>query len=312
MMSTEPDLPSAGQQKTTEDRAATAVEPPSSIDSDASQKPSNAAAGTVIHVPRPTSLQKHLLLSAIRLVRRFRRRHWSVLMLTKGLCVKYGSRIDLAEAKSMLFIARHTSIPVPTVHFAFVYDDCTYILMERIHGQPIGIDWINRPHASRQRILENLKDMITEMRKLQAHIDANSICSVTGGSLYDPRLPTITRKFGPFGGVQDFHNYLRNGMQSHTDETVSKLISMHKKHWGAPTFTHGDLSSLNILVNGDKIAGIIDWETAGWYPSYWEYTTACQVNPHSLFWRDEIDGYLEPWADALEMEHLRQRYFGDY
>jgi len=33
-------------------------------------------------------------------------------------------------------------------------------------------------------------------------------------------------------------------------------------------FTHGDLSSLNVLVRGDQIVGIIDWETAGWYPSY--------------------------------------------
>lgn len=35
-------------------------------------------------------------------------------------------------------------------------------------------------------------------------------------------------------------------------------------------FTHGDLSSLNILARVDDIVGIIDWETAGWYPSYWE------------------------------------------
>lgn len=48
-------------------------------------------------------------------------------------------------------------------------------------------------------------------------------------------------------------------------------------------FTHGDLSRLNILARGDDIVGIIDWETAGWYPSYWEYTTACQVNPQNSF-----------------------------
>jgi RIO-like serine/threonine protein kinase len=48
-------------------------------------------------------------------------------------------------------------------------------------------------------------------------------------------------------------------------------------------FIHGDLSSLNIIVRGDTIVGLIDWQTAGWYPSYWEYTTASPVNLQNFF-----------------------------
>ncbi|KAF9230802.1 hypothetical protein BU15DRAFT_56867 [Melanogaster broomeanus] len=36
-------------------------------------------------------------------------------------------------------------------------------------------------------------------------------------------------------------------------------------------FTHGDLLSGNILVDGSRITAIIDWETAGFYPEFWEY-----------------------------------------
>lgn len=61
---------------------------------------------------------------------------------------------------------------------------------------------------------------------------------------------------------------------------------------GRTVLTHGDLSSLNILAHGDDIVGIVDWATAGWYPSYWEYTTACQVNPQSSIWRSETDHFL--------------------
>jgi len=90
---------------------------------------------------------------------------------------------------------------------------------------------------------------------------------------------------------------------------VSKLIALQDKAWPPPVFTHGDLSSLNILVRGDKITGIIDWETAGWYPSYWEYTTASQVSSMNYFWR-EIDKFLDPMHEELEMETIRQKYFG--
>ncbi|KAG8156826.1 hypothetical protein KVR01_013239 [Diaporthe batatas] len=36
-------------------------------------------------------------------------------------------------------------------------------------------------------------------------------------------------------------------------------------------FTHGDLTPRNIIVEGSRVAGIIDWEDSGWFPDYWEY-----------------------------------------
>lgn len=88
-------------------------------------------------------------------------------------------------------------------------------------------------------------------------------------------------------------------------------MELQDRPWPPPVFTHGDLSSLNILVRSDEVVGIIDWETAGWYPSYWEYTTACQVNPRNPFWREQIDKFLEPMPGELEMDQVRLKYFGD-
>ena len=39
-------------------------------------------------------------------------------------------------------------------------------------------------------------------------------------------------------------------------------------------FTHGDIAPRNILVSNDlekTVLGIVGWESAGWYPAYWEY-----------------------------------------
>lgn len=40
--------------------------------------------------------------------------------------------------------------------------------------------------------------------------------------------------------------------------------------WPLPVFTHADLNPFNILLRGDKVVGIIDWEFAGWYLHYWD------------------------------------------
>jgi hypothetical protein len=89
------------------------------------------------------------------------------------------------------------------------------------------------------------------------------------------------------------------------------MIALQDGRQWALKFTHGDLSSLNILARGDNIVGIIDWETAGFLPEYLEYTSACQVNPRNLFWREEVEKFIGPMPAAWEMGKIRRKYFGD-
>ncbi|OCK80832.1 hypothetical protein K432DRAFT_296821, partial [Lepidopterella palustris CBS 459.81] len=67
--------------------------------------------------------------------------------------------------------------------------------------------------------------------------------------------------------------------------------------------------SMNVLVKGDNIEGIIDQDTAGWCPKYWEYATAYDVITYNEFWKDKIGKFLEEYPEAVEMEQLRQKYF---
>ncbi|OBT43651.1 hypothetical protein VE00_05218 [Pseudogymnoascus sp. WSF 3629] len=210
----------------------------------------------------------------------------------------------------MQFIRQHTSIPVPRIICSFTHKGWTYIVMERIRGDMIGRGWTSRADESKSKILSQLKEMVSDMRRIAPPNLA--VSNVDGGILYDSRIYGPMR-FGPFQNIQDFHKHLRGGLETHVDnpDDVSELIAWHEGPWSAPVFTHGDLSNLNILARGDEVVGIIDWETAGWYPIYWEYTTASHVNPQNLFWKEEVDRFLEPMPKELAMEEIRQKYFGD-
>ncbi|KAL4948776.1 kinase-like protein [Aspergillus filifer] len=204
--------------------------------------------------------------------------HGNVVMVTDKLCVRYWRRVHLSEASTMRFVSQHTTIPAPEVLCAFEHSGMVYIMMERINGDMLGKGWL----------LSQLADM-------------EGTASVDRASLYDCRVPGNSLRFGPFGTVQDFYQHLQRDMEfdPRLDTEVQDLFKQQDNTWPL-SFTHGDLSSLNILARGDDIVGVIDWETAGWYPSYWEYTCAHQ-----------IDKFLQPMPEKLAMEQTRQKYFGD-
>lgn len=51
-------------------------------------------------------------------------------------------------------------------------------------------------------------------------------------------------------------------------------------------FTHGDFKAHNVLVGYDgHLSGLLDWESAGWYPEYWEFTTAMRFGKESWWFQ---------------------------
>jgi serine/threonine protein kinase len=219
----------------------------------------------------------------------------------------------------MKFVAEHTSIPVSKVYCSFVYKDRAFILMERIRGDAIPNAWGKLPEAARQKVYSQLEEMIHELRALEPSPETG-VQNCLGGELFDSRI-TRCPTFGPFKTIQDFHFSLRDGLTptagaKHNIEEgewqdIEKMVAMQDSSWPPPVFTHGDLNPANIIVRGDKVVGIIDWEFAGWYPHYWEYTSAWYGNVTRTDWRDAIDRFLEPFPAELVMEGTRNRWWGE-
>ncbi len=219
----------------------------------------------------------------------------------------------------MRFVAENTSIPVPKVYSAFEHGGRTYILMERIHGTTLCDAWFHRPEAARARILSQLKAMVAQLRDIPPPDGFRGVADVAGGPIYDQRLP-VKSFWGPFPTTDAFHKELRLGHETEdfNEHQLSnlpglpELIAFQRQPWTTPAFTHGDLSSMNIMAREGDVVAILDWETAGWMPPYWEYTSDWHVNPQNMFWQAEVDKFITPLPHALEMEIIRRNYYGDF
>lgn len=239
-----------------------------------------------------------------------------VIFVSSRLCIKSTPFGSLAEAETLHFVSQNTTIPVPKVYCAFVRKGRVYILMRRIKGQSLFHGWVYRPQESKDKIIKSLGAIVEQLQNLP-NPKKGAVCNVSGGPIYDQRLPNESF-WGPFPTVHDFHVQLSGGLATRAAPTVwprdlDKLLSFYEEScWPDSVLTHGDLSASNIMADGDKIVGIVDWETAGWMPPYWEYTSAWNVNPYNKFWQEEVEKFIPPMPEALEMETIRRKYFGDF
>jgi hypothetical protein len=237
------------------------------------------------------------------------------LMTVFDWCIKVTPGGSLSEANAMRFVAQHTSVPVPRVHWVFVHKGKTYLVMSKIKGKMAWYGWESRTQQSKAKILSQLRQMTVELRSVPPP-EGTRVSSVDNGPFYDCRLPSKD-SWGPYDTVRDFHEALANDSPLETDSSnlpvdMSELFAFYRQAGNQLVLTHGDLNSLNIMVEGDEVTGIVDWETAGWFPAYWEYTCAKNVNFRNQFWADEVDVFLEPRPYELKMEKIRQRYFGAF
>ena len=153
------------------------------------------------------------------------------------------------------------------------------------------------PSHTQNSVLTQLKGYAAEWRKLKQPASCNnmSVCGIVG----DPvscEVPVPGRKFtGPFPDDHTFRKtigeaYYANAGRRRTPEEVTDSLPSSS----SSVLSHCDLAPRNILVDGGKITGIIDWEFAGWYPEYWEYAIT-----RSDAWEVPVSSFLEPYPEGL-------------
>lgn len=198
-----------------------------------------------------------------------------------GLYLKRACILDCLrnEHNAIQCVRRYTSIPVPkpldfvTMSGKGQDADEGYLLMSCIPGWPLYTCYEIMPDDDVAQIKAQIQDYVAQMRAIPNSTNTDKpICNTLGEPLRDHHIgaPGADQPVGPFVDEAAFNQVLR-----FPDDPGRKGHSIF--------FTHGDLNPRNIIVQqeiqqkgkyGWRVSGIVDWETAGYYPEYWEYTKA--------------------------------------
>ncbi|RPA96871.1 hypothetical protein L873DRAFT_1810599 [Choiromyces venosus 120613-1] len=230
--------------------------------------------------------------------------------LGNGLLYKFRPhRLAVYESDIHALIKRTTTIPVPDIYYEWVTvegghggDGCGtsggsgvaeyvhHMVMEKIEGEPLTVAWKHLDKMGKENLVLQFTNCLNELRT----ITSPSIRSVNGGPLYDELGALFDRKNtsqGPFTDNESLWlamtSHLRDNPSSGLQQILIELSLLMPQSFPA-VLTHSDLHQGNILVRNGRMAAIIDWEGAGFFPSWMEY-----VQYHPI-----VD------APELEFEHM--------
>ncbi|KAI5464364.1 kinase-like domain-containing protein [Mariannaea sp. PMI_226] len=208
----------------------------------------------------------------------------------------------MAEAETMRFIRANTSIPVPEVQNAYRDDESgeVTIIMDFVEGQTLKDAWDEYSEAEQESVISQLRGYMAQLRDFKGDF----IGSIDGTACNDQYFSEIPEGYGPYKNEQDFNNGIVRAMKMDNENGFSEWrctvwLSVMKDH--EIVLTHGDFDPRNIIVQGSKVAAILDWEMAGYYPSYWEYGKALLRPEWESLWSrcKAVDKILEPFHKEL-------------
>jgi aminoglycoside phosphotransferase (APT) family kinase protein len=223
--------------------------------------------------------------------------------------IKHGSSHEIQrEVDTIFFIQRNTSIPVPTVIESHVQESGSWFSMVRISGLSLTDTWMHMSEEAQATTQRELSNYLKELRAIYPPEPSN-IGSCIGGPAYDHRLNNGL-PCGPFASVSELHDVLVAPVARcpRPDLAVSYRQQLADDH--DVIFTHADLCGDHILVDPStgKITGIIDWEMAGWWPAYWEYTKSRFGNRYMQWWKALVGKVLDPYPSELRIERILQQF----
>jgi hypothetical protein len=237
-----------------------------------------------------------------------------VVCVGEHFVVKYGVAVSLMEGENMLFVRETCDIPVPQVFALYSRIDpsgakVNYIIIEHVRGATLDTRWDAISGIDKSEIARKLRLMFDRLRS----IPSPGYFGCTGRRPMEECMFWTRREDGvepglidgPFDTEAQLNNaliekYLYNGGIPSKAEFYRRIFpSVFCDH--ASVFTHGDFQRKNILVKDDGNLVLIDWESAGWYPSYWEYALAMFACGG---WRDDWHKYVAGVLDEYPNEYV--------
>ncbi|KAK0741868.1 hypothetical protein B0T21DRAFT_327272 [Apiosordaria backusii] len=256
-----------------------------------------------------------------------------VLGLGASEVVKIGTSLDLDEVTNLSYINAYVpAVPAPSCLGCLTAKQRTYFFMSRSDGVTLETLWADLSIEDKLSIKAQLNTIFHSLRK-----------ALRPPHLSQDGMP----KFGSFASAicKDMRRQQRMSAATIRNEAQFNDFLCHQTGRSATPWvrmirsamrddhrlvmTHADLHPRNIMVRWEgceeegtgrgrerrvRISALLDWESSGWYPEYWEFVKALST----INVRGKMADWLEylpteaigTWPVELSIDSLLDRWLG--
>ena len=153
-------------------------------------------------------------------------------------------------------------------------------------GRRLRDAWASLSDSQRQSVVETVATYCDQL----AQNTSKTLGTATGRPLLEPYLSPRDSQFVGLLTQKECERYFSEP----SEECPTIEEDFH--------FYHPDLGPSNIIISNDgKVAGILDWESAGYYPSFW-IATKPTVSPAFNFYPQIPEHEDHEWRKRLRDE----------
>ncbi|KAJ6784054.1 hypothetical protein PWT90_00341 [Aphanocladium album] len=228
-----------------------------------------------------------------------------VYSLPLGLYAKFCGDAQ-GEPAALKLLEKHApTVPAPLFvdTMPLVADGKPWLIMTGMPGQRVDEVIHRMTYPERHQLADDLAHAMASFRNIP-NTSNFLIASASGSRLQDPRAST--GGCGPYHTEAEFNRQIARGREQ---DLMQKLPHAYSREHQV-VFTHADLFPSNILVDAGRLSGIVDWQFAGFYPAYWEYTKAMRSVRHAEHYQAIFRRIFQAQFDEeLEVEEYLSIFF---
>ncbi|KAI2464969.1 hypothetical protein F4781DRAFT_411109 [Annulohypoxylon bovei var. microspora] len=180
------------------------------------------------------------------------------------------TQVPLVRATQLL---KRSNVPVPNVLAGWKENGRVITISEKPEGERLYDIWWDLDQDEREKIA---KEVARHMDRWRMCV-ADSISSLSGGPVWghDHLFGTRREGFGPFESDEQLWDTIHTRLkEKNVDESVIQTLKDYMPESAPCLFTHGDVSSVNILIRDSKVSAILGFDNAARLPAWAEYVAA--------------------------------------
>jgi len=222
-------------------------------------------------------------------------------LLSPNLVAKLLPSKTLADGVAAQNLARDLGIRTPQIRRTVTNEDISYIIMDRIHGVTVEQCWRELGWIATITLAFELRRFVRRMRKVTSSTagglvtgECNSIWLEDYYGLPMHATPSDIQSFITF-----WLQYPQQKPQVYPDPKLYRgNITLTPSVPTRFVFVHQDLAPRNIVIDKHRRMWLIDWDSAGFYPLYFEYVGMQTFHFGSWNTLDRLRWWIFSWISV--------------